>query len=319
MSCLLCDIGGTHIRFGLSRDGTGIDHIAKLKVAQFSSFTAAVQSYLSAQNETACDKMVLSMAAQFHDGAYRFANDNAWVIEPAHVTQDLNLNDLIILNDFEANARGIATITDDEILCLHTGQGILDKTARRMVIGVGTGLGLAYINPDNSIQPSFGGHMVAVTPTPEDRALFEFIHADENPPRAWIYEDVLSGRGLYNVYRFLCAQNHLDVAYGDTAQMLKHADQLLVIQTLKIFARFLGLFAHQAAMFGHGFAGVYLTGGILDRLVPYDYFDVTAFRGGLVHANVAVVRDACENLPIAWVKDEFISLKGLVGLCATPI
>ncbi len=319
MTCLVCDIGGTHIRFGLSFDHQTVAQITKLKVAAYPSFDLALRDYLRAQNDIVCDRLALATAARNHDGIYHFTNDNHWVIDPDKIRRDFSFQDFLILNDFDANARGIAQTNLEDLMILQKAHAVTEPHVRRMVIGVGTGLGLAYINPDHSIQPSFGGHMLPVLLTPEDHALFDFIHSKTKEKRAMIYEDVLSGRGLYHIYQFLSAQNHLDCELKDTQEMLRHPHNGLVQASFKIFARFLGLFAHQAAVFGHGFGGVYLTGGILDRMIPYDYFDVASFQSGFVQDNVPVVKKSFENTWVYWVRDEFISLKGLVGLCATPI
>lgn len=306
MSLLVMDIGGTYMRLALSDDGyTFRKDPQKIATAPFPALDDALTYYVQQEN-IAAESVTRILIAR--------SDRNNWGITPAQIARALPKAHLTLINDFEANAAGLIRVDNDALLHIGGRKMAPDITFPRAVIGVGTGLGLAYITKEQHVQRSHGGHMRPACVTSGHIALFEELQAFKHTPSIPIYEDALSGRGLLHIYRILCARTHCDCAYADTHALLAagHSDPL-VQNALAIFHELFGIFAHQVVAFGYSYGGLYLTGGIIDRLFAHNLFDHQTFFHHFTQQTVPIVLEDVRSTPVFWVKDEFISLKGLLA------
>lgn len=305
MSILLCDVGGTHIRFALAEDNPLYPH--KTRVDEYKDLPAAILSFLKNREESP-DKVT---------GFYlAFSNRNEWNTDPQSLKKALPNSAIHQVNDFEANAHGVIQSVPSDFQRLNVPREKSIKDASKAIIGVGTGLGLAYICGAGRqfVQRTHGAHMLPAY-SPVHHELYEF--AAKNKEDVLIYEDMLTGRGLYNIYKFLSDKSHLFTEYQDITTLIRDGSGNPVFQqSLTIFSELLGLFAHHAVAFGYAYKGIYLTGGIIDRLMIANLFKIDPFLQYFKQNNVPIVVEDVSSVPIYWVKDEFVSLKGLQYLTA---
>jgi glucokinase len=305
MTILLCDIGGTHIRFAASEESGAMTQPEKLRVDRHASLEDAVGRYVLAQ----------SLDAEAITHFYLACTDsNNWERNEAKLHTVVPRAVFRQVNDFEANAMGIAVAPQEDLEPLYPGGTQKISGASRVVMGVGTGLGLAYIFEHGGvpfIQKTYGGHMLPATVKPEHQSIFSALVRPDVPTP--IYENVLSGGGLFALYRLVCHRNQLNTEYHDTSDLLiSGKDDPVMRQTLILFHEILGIFAHQAVAFGYGYGGVYLTGGIIDRLMAAGLFDTATFLANFRQPSIPVVMQHVMDTPLYWVRDEFISLRGLL-------
>lgn len=307
MTILLCDVGGTHIRFAASELTGPMSQPEKMRVDSHSSLEDAISRYLLAQSLSADTITHLYLA---------FSNRNNWSTEQAMLKTVLPKAAIMQVNDFEANALGILVSDQSDVHTLVKGHGSISPCASRVVLGVGTGLGLAYLlnnGRQSFIQRTHGGHMLAATPRPELLEIFQAISSAKKDGTIPIYEDVLSGKGLFELYTYVCHRNQLNPEYHDASDLLiAGKDDPVVLQALNIFFEMLGVFSHQAVAFGHSYGGIYLTGGVIDRLLEAGLFNTDAFLKGFHQKNVPIVVKDVMSTPVYWVRDEFVSLRGLL-------
>ncbi|MCB1558150.1 MAG: glucokinase [Alphaproteobacteria bacterium] len=306
---LLCDAGGTHARFALSKDGKTMSEPQKIKIAEFTDFDSIVMHYLASQNIKASEIVELRLS---------LGDRNKWGINENEVRKTLPQAVYKKLNDFEANAQGVARTSNDNFMFLTPAKETSSKGSSKLVVGVGTGLGHAFIieTPEGTyIQRSHGGHMIPATTSEEQRQIFLDLQKFKKDGTVTIYEDLISGPGLWHMYQLSCEKAHTHTEYFDTNNMLeKGRNDPLVQQGLKLFHEMLGLYCHQAVLFGFAFAGVYLTGGIIDRLIGHNLWDQKTFDLGFKQKNVPIVVADFDSTPIFWIKDEYIALEGLLKL-----
>lgn len=304
MSILLCDVGGTHIRFSLNEKGKISPQ--KLRVDAHQSLAEAISVFLRKAPVQPESIKAFYLA---------FSNRNEWNTHPDEIRQVLPKAVIRQVNDFEANAHGVMVADSTDFTLLNKPQGPVVEHSSKSVIGVGTGLGLAYIcggKGKKFIQRTHGGHMLpAFERTHED--LYSYL--TQGKPNVLIYEDALSGKGLFEIYKFLSARAHLDTEYLNAESLMANGkDNPIFQQALNIFHDLLGLFAHQAVAFGYSYGGVYLTGGVIDRLMLAGLFNATKFMEGFAQKNVSIVYKDVMATPVYWIRDEFVSLKGLLYL-----
>lgn len=311
MTFLLCDVGGTFVRFALKKPGQAMTPPQKLRAADYPLFENAAQHFLVSSSVPATQISAFALA---------FGSRNTWSIDQENIAPLLPHAAFHKINDFEANAYGLLGLPEEDALLLNPSpSGRKNKKGGRWcVVGPGTGLGLAYIleGPHGQfVQKTHGGHMRPAFLDEESPVLFKSLTALRPDGTSPIYEDILSGPGLYRLYQLLASHKHLELEYCDTYELLaKGRNDPLVIQSLKIFHEWLGIFVHQAVAFGNSYGGVYLTGGIMDKLVLLDLFDPSTFFNTFYQKNVAVVMADVLSTPVYWVRDEYVSLRGLCTL-----
>ncbi len=307
MIILLCDAGGTHARFAVSTDGRTMSDPQKILISNYPDFGSIASHYLHTQN---------IRAEEITDFRLSLGDRNTWNLDAQNLAQILPKATFKKRNDFEANALGISQIDKAGLLEISVSKGEATEGSSRVVIGVGTGLGLAYIMHTPSgpfIQRTHGGHMVPATLTEEQAATFCELQKFKTDGTVSIYEDLISGPGIWNMYRLACEKAHTHTEYFDTNDLLaKGRNDPLVQNILRIFHEMLGVFAHQAVMFGFSFSGIYLTGGIIDRLVGQNLWDGDSFLKNFKQKNVPIVVHDITSTPVYWIKDEFIALNGLL-------
>ncbi len=129
-----------------------------------------------------------------------------WAVDGDAIASRCRIPKFFVVNDLAAAAAGIAALTPKEMLTVQPGKALPEEP--RVVLGVGTGLGVAYLIPHGKrvkVVPGEGGHIAFGPETPEQaelwRALFEAKGRVE-------VEDVVSGRGLANIYEFMARQSN---------------------------------------------------------------------------------------------------------------
>lgn len=305
MTILVVDIGGTYMRLALSDDAQNfINDPQKIKTDIFADVTDALLHFVG-QNNYSPNQITHILIAK--------SGRNSWNISKDHIISLFPNSKFSLINDFAANALGLVNSNLGDLLHLGGQKTMPDTDYPMAVIGSGTGLGLAYINTTGHIQRTHGGHILPAFTSLEQFELFSELQKLKTANTIPIYEDALSGNGILNIYKILSARHHLDCEYTDTHHLLAIGrNNPLVQQSLKFYHEILGLFAHQVLAFGYSYGALYLTGGITDRIMSHDLFDKETFFENLYQNNVPVVLNDVKSTPVFWVKDEFISLKGLL-------
>jgi glucokinase len=175
-----------------------------------------------------------------------------------------------VANDLAAAARGIDTLGPRDLVTIQSGKAVEGEP--RVVLGVGTGLGVAYLVPEGDGYreiPGEGGHAGFAPATVAQSQLWQAIFAHHGRVAA---EDVVSGMGLTHIFSFV----HKGEAHaGGEAEDAVTADWLHERATkgdltssgaLDLFVECLGNVAgdHALAVMARG--GVYLMGGVITRL-----------------------------------------------------
>ncbi len=194
-----------------------------------------------------------------------------WVVDGDAITQRFRIARVRVVNDLVASAHGIPWVSPRESVSIQPGRAT--DTDPRVVIGVGTGLGIAYLVPvDGKLRevPGEGGHSGFAPATLEQAQLWHSIFAAEGRVSA---ESVLSGAGLSRIHAFLKGEG---VHTGDlrappperiTEAALDGSDDASSA-ALDLFVECLGTVAGDHALAAMARGGVFLTGGIVGKILP---------------------------------------------------
>jgi glucokinase len=314
MTDVLADIGGTHVRFARLRDGA-LHAPRKIRAGDHESLEDALAAYCAETGDAPGGGLLLALAANPDaNGVWTFGNHNRWAIDPALLAR-AGWRVAQIVNDFAASARGALELAGDQRIVLRAGAELPHEA--RAIMGPGTGLGLGFMIPLPGgawhIHRTKGGHMLAATLTDEQHEIIRLAAALRGHSYAPVPEDAVSGRGLPFLYRAVCQRNGREPRFSGE-RVWEHAGQDADARdTMRLFHEFFGLFAHNAIVTGSAWGGIYLDGGLFNRLREDGLFDLETFHKFMAIDMVPAVRRMLDAVPVYAVNDPFIALRGLAA------
>jgi glucokinase len=174
---------------------------------------------------------------------------------------------------------------------------------------------MAFMMPQESgrwrVQETFGGHMLAAALTDEQFQIIKHVRELRGNKGDVVPEDLASGRALPNLYQAVCLLNRQRPQALSADEILANAAKDMPRQALRLFHEFLGLFAHNVAVTANAFDGIYLDGGVIQRIFAAGLFNRESFGKFFAPAMVPVVKAALESTPVWLVRDPFVALRGL--------
>lgn len=272
---LLADIGGTNARFALADVSTPTrllhDSIRTYAVADFPSLAAAARHYLDAIQGRA-SLGVFAVAGRVEGDEARMTN-HAWVISASRVRDALGLEALHLVNDFVAQAMSIRLLREDDVVAIGTpawSAATHERSRTYAVIGPGTGLGVgALIVRAGQHYPlaTEGGHASFAPGTPEEIAILERLSAYYGRVSN---ERIVSGGGLVNLHRALSEIAGLDPGQLQPADITARAaaGDRRCMRAIDIFCAVFGAIAGDLVLTLGAWDGVFLSGGMVPRLLP---------------------------------------------------
>jgi glucokinase len=224
-----------------------------------------------------------------------------------------------LVNDFAAAGLGIAHLRADDLLTLQAGVPV--ERGDRVVVGAGTGLGVAVLDWDDSgheIHPSEAGHTDFAPVDPlQDQLL---VHLRRQFPRVSC-ERVLSGAGLGYILAFLiesgggtpspalAAGMREGKAASAITELALAREDALAVRTLDLFVAAYGSFAGNMALVTLAHGGVYIAGGIAPKiagkLADGDFMRAFTAKGRF--------RPLLESLPVHVVMNDQVGLYGALA------
>ncbi|UIK05738.1 glucokinase [Neorhizobium galegae] len=266
---LIGDIGGTNARFSILLDADAEPKpFPNVRTADYPTIDDAIQKIVLDRSSVQPRSAILAIAGPIDGDEIDLTNCD-WVVRPKGMIADLGFEDVLVVNDFEAQALAVATMPDEYRETL--GPNNEPHMASRVVLGPGTGLGVAglvYARHMWFPVPGEGGHVDVGPRSERDFEIFPHLKRIEGRVSA---EEILSGRGVVNIYQAVCAADGLQPAFSDPADVTAHGlngTNSQAVETLSLFATYLGRVAGDMALIFMARGGVYLAGGISQKIVP---------------------------------------------------
>lgn len=293
---LAADIGGTHCRLALFQGRT------LTRRWQVPTSGPRFQDALP-HDLGAVDAACIAVAGPVQDGRSALTN-SAWIFDQDDLSQTLGCP-ARLANDFEAAARGLPLVPP--ALLDQLGGDAPDPTGLRVAVGPGTGLGQALLLPQPhgwKVQPTEGGHMDLAPNTPEQAALWAWLHARHGHVSL---ERVLSGPGLLALHAFFRDQGLAGDAPSAPREVTT-GDDPASQAAVRCFVALLGAHLGNLALAVWPSGGLYLCGGISPRLplVELGLLDAMHAKGRF--------RDLVARVPVMLVRDPDLGLRGAAAL-----
>ncbi|MGA0612382.1 glucokinase [Caldimonas sp. KR1-144] len=271
---LVADIGGTNARFGLVfAPGAAAEHVESLKCADYPTPQAAATAYLDDLSKRLGRRprphhAAIALASAIHGDAVRLTN-NPWTVSRDALAQALGAKRVLLLNDFEALALALPRLGRDDV-SLFGGRAQPDPRAPMAVIGPGTGLGVSSCVPvadgDWVALAAEGGHVTVAAADDLESDVLRVLRREYPHVSA---ERVLSGLGLPLLHRALCEVRGTPVETLSPEEITQRAlvsRDDAALATLDTFCSMLGTFAGNVALTVGARGGVFVAGGIAQKL-----------------------------------------------------
>src|SRR5690606_5312556 len=111
---LIGDIGGTNARFAIIVDAfADTREFPVIQTADFATIDEAIQSVLD-QTNLIPRSALLAVAGPVEGDEIDMTNSN-WVVRPREMMDALNISDIIVLNDFEAQALAVVALGEEHL------------------------------------------------------------------------------------------------------------------------------------------------------------------------------------------------------------
>lgn len=199
------DLGGTNVRFTLGASSGGrvtLDPPVTLKSADYGGIAEAWAEFERRNGAPLPKAAALSVAGPVVDGRTQLTN-LPWSIDRDGLKQQLGLDALLLINDFEAVGHAVAQAQPTDFRHLCGPDRALPRDSVISIVGPGTGLGVAQLwrgDGDYRIVPSEGGHIGFAPVDAFEDALLERLRARFGRVSA---ERVASGPGISDIYEAL--------------------------------------------------------------------------------------------------------------------
>lgn len=265
---IVADIGGTFARFSrINLTTLGMDKVEIYPCADFISLESVLMTYQAQQALGEIKRVALAIACPVLGDWVSMTNCH-WRFSIQELKQKLGLIELKVMNDFNAIAMSLPVLTEQQVVQL--GEGKAKSQQVKVVLGAGTGLGLAYLVPSSQGYIAFageGGHASWAAQNAQEWFIYNELKKHYGHVS---YERLLSGQGLENLYKALAIFHQQDKPALKAAEIIAQAidqEDSLARITVAQFLASLGAYAGDMALSFGALGGVYIAGGIAPRLL----------------------------------------------------
>ncbi len=292
---LVADIGGTRARFAVVLPNGQITRRIDYRTQDFQSFAAALSRYRaqSAIARGAISEAAVAGAGPLEAGALRLTNAD-WVLEVAVLKRLLGVQRAAVLNDLAAVAHALPLIPPERRRSLYDGRVKPGET--RLVVGLGTGLGMAQLIP----LPN-GSHLALGTEIGHSGWLPHAL-ARRAVPESWSLEHWLCGRGLARLHKALSGEE-------TTPEAISTGDSPAARRSRRVFGEATAAVLRDAALTTGAIGGISLIGS-----VAYALADDIAAGLAQVLADPHPLCDLVQELSVELIEDPDPALLGLANL-----
>ena len=272
------DVGGTKTNlafFRVENDGLEVLVSKSYHSGEFISLVDLMKEFFEELPEHP-DRVCLGVAGPVINGSVQFTN-LGWDVHIFELSGALEVTEVMLLNDLEATAYGLAALEKEDFFTLQEGHHLDGNSA---IVAPGTGLGEAGLYFDgHSLHPfsTEGGHCDF---SPRNELDFELFLYLQQLYGIVSWEKLVSGPAIEDIFNFLCKKSGTVVS-AKLLQKIKSDDPSAVIskeamngedpicrETMDLFMSYLARECTSMALKMKAIGGLYLGGGIPPKILP---------------------------------------------------
>lgn len=288
-------------------------------------------------------KAGIGAAGAVSDGRVMLTNANL-VVDVKELQEKTCLKKITLLNDFQVLALGVPFLSSADLTSIYALKNTadlnhhvtditevaeitdvndiqLDKSQLsdvKLVIGPGTGLGKSVLVYDKHSKTytalaSEGGHADLPLQTEFDIAFAEYLrNKKKNSGYILNYHDVLSSKGLCQLYSFFAGDKHegsaTEIPFSTATEIcLSRKTDERAEKAMRSFFRYFAQCCRNSALEFLSYDGIYLAGGFSQRYP--EYLDELFVKEFLKHGSV-YYQKILKKIPIYLIKNNDVSLLG---------
>ena len=303
---LVADFGGTHLRIGIS-NGLEINNISKIRYDNEASSIKLISNYINDFKDI--DQIRICAAGPIENEKIEITNSNL-VISKKEISEFSKIDDVAIFNDAEAACNYLPVIKKESYKTVNYGKSLNNNFA---YIALGTGLGVSGVQKlkNKSVVFSGEGGYCHIPYTENDTISRDVINIIQNDYPRISSERLISGPGLSLIFKALCLLKDYKSNLSSEEIVLNAVKNKKGFEydACKILFELLGKFSASIALVYGARGGVFLSGGLLERLFPILPNDLL-LKNFLINGRM---QEYVNNIPLHIINDDLVSLKG----CAT--
>lgn len=316
------DIGGTKSWLVWMTDspaaGQRLRYEKVYESAAFLDAAALIRRFMAdARMQTAPDSLLLALPGPLQAQRTTLTNLD-WTLDAADMQADLGIASVRFINDFQAAATGVATLTESDVIALNP-QHPAEPGGVRAITGAGTGLGLAFMLADADghyrSYPTEGGHIDFAPANPQQANLLTHLRAVYGHV-SW--ERVASGSAMNDLYRFCCIELQRPQpdkpVDGATVAALAASGEAAAGAALDLFIDLYGAWVGNVALLYQPRGGLYIAGGVAGHLQAR----MQSPRLMAAAANKGRMRSVVERTPIYLVINSRLGVQGAIASACMP-
>ena len=272
------DVGGTKTVIGLfEQAGDRLQAVREetFQSRSYATLEAILDRFLGGGSRPALRSACFGVAGPVIEGRSKTTN-LPWELDELALGKALQVPRVKLLNDLEAAAYGMLHLDQADLCLLQPGP---KRQGNIAVIAAGTGLGQAILYWDGERHhpiASEGGHANFAPQTDLEVDVLNYLRKEYGHVSC---ERLLSGPGLFNLYRFLRDSDYATepdwlrqrIAQGDPGTVVSQVglagEHPLCTRALDLFCSMYGAEAGNLALKAFAVGGVYVGGGIAPKIL----------------------------------------------------
>ena len=289
---LLVDIGGTNIRTATAEIGSfELQNANKQNLDCLDSFDEIIQNLLN--QDADIKHIVFSIAGPKLHQSIAMTN-REFEIGELDILKKFEIDSCHILNDWESIGHGLSLFDRNEMIFINEGNSF-NNTA--LVLGPGTGLGVAQVINNNIVIPTEIGNSLLSIPK-----LFKEFNLS-NLEDFIVIEDLLSGGGLKKIYKNISSNEQSPEEIVATYSKNEFSQK-----SIQIFLKSLSQILSELALAYMPGRGIYIAGGLMRSL--HQFLDTDRFMKEFLVNRKSIHADVLAQIPLAIINQEMTCLHG---------
>ncbi|MDZ4679840.1 MAG: glucokinase [Saprospiraceae bacterium] len=280
---LAADVGGTKTDVALFRRCNGAMLLEKEAVFPSKKFDSLSDIILNfSGNAPLPGRLSIAFAGPVLQGKATATNLD-WHVDVEVLGRELGIPEVFLLNDLEAEAYGVAALTEQDLTTIFSGNNPVE--GNMAIIAPGTGLGEAGLIWDGRLFHPFateGGHTDFAPRTEFDWELLLFLQKQFGHV-SW--ERVVSGSGIHQIYCFLRDEKKREEP-ANLRERMKSSDPSAAIalaarencpiceETMQLFVQYLAIETSNLALKLKSTGGIFIGGGILPKIWDENFREI---------------------------------------------
>lgn len=292
---LIADVGGTNSRVALSQAGQMLPETARsYSNDNWDNFYAIVADYLSKNDTSTIEKVVLAVAGPVH-GNHAHLTNRKWVFEADILAQQCGVEDTYLFNDLTALGYAVPKLRPDQLRVVTSGVAKQGGTSNSLVVGIGTGFNVSPVweNRGSVICPPVEAGHISMP--------FSIVKKLQNlgfdQEQFQTIETLFSGRGFGDFCQSLTGNTALR---GPAAIAAYQAgDDLDIKIAIDHYSTLLGHLLHDLSLAYMPSSGIYLAGGVARSIIsasPAACIDAYDQPASILAGNTAPLWMICDDL-----------------------